>query len=154
MKKILSTILILTSLVSNAQFKKTTTSDKYIIIDSVKIKNGHNEYNTITVKGMFPQKIWDDYVIKQKTLQDSLNTKYSKNYITTDSSVFTFLIQILSIKASGSGLKYPDSFIPLNEQFFSWYEKENSFMCNYKMMARNGYGNLTETSALVMYKIK
>jgi len=151
--KILITLslILFTTLSFGQNFKKfIINNNKYSISDSINIKDGHGEIVKVFFQGVFPKLIWDNYVQDRKYKQDSLNKAYSVNYVTTDSTVFSFLAQMLALKASFV-LKNKESFVPFKSQFFLWYERESKFMTDFKMMGRNGYGNLVETSSIVTY---
>ena len=155
MKKIslLILMIVFSSIVLGQSFSKKTFKDKeYVISDTIRIKNGHDELVSVSFVGIFTQKVWNDYVDSQKAIQDSLNIKYSVNYTVTDSTVFTMINEIISSKAQYQ-LKNHISFVPLKSQFFFWYEREDKFVCDYKMMGRNVYGNLTEVSVPIEFNI-
>lgn len=139
MKKIiLAFSLMMATLVSNAQFSKTksTTDSNSVIIKSVvELKNGHEEKVLVNVTGSMSAVVWGNFVQGRKI---------------SDSAAFDFVVKMLSIQAQYS-LKNSDSYEPMKNQFIMWYEKDQTFMSNFKMMGRNGYGNMTETSAMVEY---
>lgn len=137
---------------SQTAFTKKESSDgtRYLFDAILSVENGHGEPTNVTVSASIDKEVWVNFVTKEKASQDSLNKVYNKNYVVNDSTVFTFIFEMLSIKARGV-LKNSASFVPLNKQFFTWYDKEKAFMSNYKMMGRNGYGNLIETQELVFY---
>ena len=151
MKKIslLLLMIVFSSIVLSQSFSKKPFKDnEYIISDTIRIKSGHDELVSVSFVGIFTQKVSNDYVDSQKSIQDSLNI----NDIVTDSTVFTMINEIISSKAQYQ-LKNHISFVPLKAQFFFWYEREDKFVCDYKMMGRNGYGNLTEVSVPIEFNI-
>ncbi len=118
-------------------FKKTIMSGDslYSISGTVMIKNGHDE----KVKVLFTAA-----VSKDKWNELTSTKKYS------DYEAFDLVASILALDAKYK-LKNVESFVPLPSQFFTWSSDNNTFICNFKMMGRNGYGNLSETTALVEY---
>ena len=120
-----------------ADFKKTflTGDSIYNITGSVMIKNGHDEKVKVLFKGSVSKDKWNELTTVKK---------YS------DYEAFDLVTSILSLNAQYK-LKNKESFSPLPSQFFMWSSDNNAFICNFKMMGRNGYGNLIETTALVDY---
>ncbi len=99
----------------------------------VKIENGHGEKVIVLFNARLAKYFWDDFVSKK-----------GKN----EKEAFGLAAFMLSLEARYS-LKNKDSFEPFKTQFIS--ENGGSFVSLYKMMGRNGYGNLIESSALVEY---
>jgi len=97
----------------------------------VKIENGHGEKIAVLFSGKVDKYIWTDLVKKNNN---------------SEKEAFDYIAWILSLRAQSS-LKNELSFEPLKKQFF-FNDREN-FICDYKMMGRNGYGNLIEMSYLV-----
>lgn len=117
-------------------FKKTLSGDSlYSLAGDVMIKNGHDEKVKVSFRASVLKDKWDEFT-KTK--------KYS------DIDAFELVAALLALNAQYT-LKNTDSFVPLPSQFFMWSSDNNSFMANFKMMGRNGYGNLTETSTLAFY---
>jgi hypothetical protein len=117
-------------------FKKITSVDSlYSLSGDVMIKNGHDEKVKVSFRAS---------VLKDKWNEFTKTKKYS------DIDAFELVAAMLSMNAQYT-LKNTDSFVPLPSQFFMWSNDNNSFMANFKMMGRNGYGNLTETSTLAFY---
>lgn len=153
MKIIFTTLIMLIGLSSFSQtnFKKTesTNGEKYFLEGVVSVENGHSESVDVTASASVKKEIWDSFVAKLRAVQDSSNRVNNKNHIVNDSTTFSFVLSMLTIKAKYT-LKNSSSFVPLSKQFFTWYNGE--FTCSYKMMGRNGYGNLVETESLVFYR--
>lgn len=101
--------------------------------DTVEITNGKEEKIKVYFTGAVLPKVWDHF----------LETKDEKDF-------FKLIVSILSIRAQYT-LKNTLSFEPFKNEFFMWDDAKKSFTCSYKMMGRNGYGNLLETSSLVEY---
>jgi len=120
-----------------ADFKKIvlTGDSLYSITGSVMIKNGHDEKVKVLFKGSVSKDKWNELTSTKK---------YS------DYEAFDLVTSILALNAQYK-LKNTESFNPLPSQFFMWSSDNNVFICNFKMMGRNGYGNLSETTALVDY---
>jgi hypothetical protein len=120
-----------------ADFKKTLLpgDSVYNFKGTVMIKNGHGEKVKVFFTGSVDKNKWEEL-------------KKSKNY--SDYDAFNLVASILSVNAQYK-LKNTQSFSPLSDQFFMWSNDTNSFISNYKMMGRNGFGNLTESTALVEY---
>ncbi len=119
-----------------ADFKKKLESDSlYTITGSVMVKNGHDEKMKVVFTASVLKVKWDEI-------------KKNKNY--SDYDVFNLVASMLNSDAKYK-LKNKESFVPLPTQFFMWNSDRNSFISNYKMMGRNGFGNLSETTALVEY---
>ena len=135
-KLILSTIIIASTSSLFAQvFKKTTYSaTEYAIMDSVKITTGHGDTVNSFVVCVVPMKIWDD-AVKAKEMSDEKYLSHAVNMVAI-AAQFT--------------LKTPASFEARRNQFISWMDKKG-FTSAFKMMGRNGYGNMTETVAFVSW---
>lgn len=117
-------------------FKKTLSGDTlYSFSGLVMIKDGHGEKVKVSFKASVLKDKWDEFT-KTK--------KYS------DIDAFELVAAMLALDAQYT-LKNSDSFVPLPNQFFMWSSENNTFIAKFKMMGRNGYGNLTETSTLVSY---
>jgi hypothetical protein len=110
------------------------TKSEYYFDNVVKVKNGHDEDVDVKVTGSVPVKAWSKYV----------------NHL-SDEIAFVTLVHHLSLEAQYQ-LKNPLSFEPMKTQFFMWYEKDSCFVCIYKYMGRNGYGNMIEGESIVQYK--
>jgi hypothetical protein len=128
-------ISIPTITLSSSLNKKIHPSDstKYYISDSVQVTNGKEEKVKVLFEAVVPIKIWD----VKSAMQDE------KLY-------FSEICSSFSIKAQYT-LKNSLSFEPFKKQFFMWEDSRSVFICNFKMMGRNGYGNLIEGSSLVEY---
>lgn len=120
-----------------ADFKRTLLPGDsiYNFKGSVMIKDGHGEKVKVLFSGSVDKNKWEEL-------------KKAKNY--SDYDAFNLVASILSVNAQYK-LKNSQSFSPLSNQFFMWSNDTNSFISNYKMMGRNGFGNLTESTALVEY---
>lgn len=120
-----------------SDFKKTLIKGDiiYSLIGSVMIKNGHDEKVKVSFIGSVSKDRWNELTTAKKY---------------TDYEAFDLITSILALNAKYK-LKNKESFIPLPSQFFMWSSDNNVFICNFKMMGRNGYGNLSETTALVEY---
>ena len=115
-------------------FKTDPRSDgNYHLSDIVKIENGEGENVDVVFTASVPFEIWDSV---------------SKRFSHSGKKYFSFISNLLSIQARHT-LKNNLSFEPFSKQFFSFID--GRFVCDYKMMGRNGYGNLVETSSLVVY---
>jgi hypothetical protein len=120
-----------------SSFKKTLANDStYYLSDIVNVKNGKDEYVKVQFSSSVPKNIWDRLVVE--------NNSNDKEY-------FSLVAGMLALEAQFS-LKNQLSFEPFNKQFFIYYK--NAFACTFKMMGRNGYGNLVETESLVDYQPK
>ena len=118
--------------------KKSIKNDtEWLITDSVTITDGYKESVKVYVIMGCPKDKWDQFL------------KLNEN--TTDSSGLYLAISMLAIDAQYS-LKNTASFVPMRKQIITWDEKQNGFSCWFKMMGRNGYGNLIETDKIVVYK--
>lgn len=113
--------------------KYSIDDSTYGISDSVTINNGKDEEVRVFFMASVSKTFWDN-LIKEKG--------------GTESSYFSLIANFLSIKAQYA-LKNPLSFEPFRKQFFM--TSNNEFICDYKMMGRNGFGNLGETSAIIRY---
>ncbi len=121
-------------------FSKRLSADSldYFLSDMVAIKNGKEESVKVSFRASIPVEVWKDYV---------------KRYHNKEKDLFLLISSILSLNAQYT-LKNTLSFEPIKSQFFM-YDKENKvFMSNFKMMGRNGYGNLVETSEIVRYDLE
>jgi hypothetical protein len=99
-------------------------------------EDGHGELVKVFFEGWkIPKDKWREMAVK--------NNKGS------DEGWFETLTWIFSYDAQNQ-LKNRESFVPLRKQFFMWSD-EGSYLCSYKLMGRNGYGNLIELEALVEY---
>lgn len=116
-------------------FTKRASDSVYYISGTVLIEDGHDEKVQVYFSSSVDQKGWDDYT---KT------NKYS------DIDAFELITAMLALDAQYH-LKNSSSFIPLKKQFFMLESGETTFRSVFKMMGRNGYGNLTETSVLSAY---
>lgn len=140
MKTIIIVSLLITTVSVSAQkssFTKTLSKDQkeYYISDTVTVENGKDE----KVKKFFSlsvdTSVWTNFVKKHEGEQ----------------SAFDFIANMLTINVKYK-LKNRLSFEPIDGNFITWYDKDNSYITNYKLMARNGYGNLTEGEIFVEYK--
>jgi hypothetical protein len=136
MKKFLLLVVLLasTAAVFSQLSVKKMDSGKLSISDSVTLKKGDGELTTIFASLSVDPGVWENYRKNQ-----------------SDSTAFREVVFMITLKAQYS-LKNTLSFVPMKEQFIMWYEKQKSFMSDYKMYGRNGYGNLVESKALVFYK--
>jgi hypothetical protein len=138
---VLSKILILALLLQGyVQAQKVTTVPKklddniYIFLDvPQKIESGHGDTVKVFVSGKVSSYIWKDFIAQYKN---------------NEKQAFSELVWILAYRAKSS-LKNELSFTPLPKQFFIY--KAEGFICDFKMMARNGYGNMVETESLITY---
>ena len=126
-------------------FKKEISSDttKYTISDSVVVLNGMSEKVTIFFRLSCPKNVWEQEIT-------DCNKKYPQSP-TSDTSHFKTIVHLLNLDAKFK-CKNMLSFQPIQGTFISYYEKNNSYMCLYNCMARNGYGNLIEGQILSEYK--
>lgn len=113
--------------------KINDNKESYMLSGVVMIKNGKEEKVPVTFSGSVPVQSWDNLA---KTWKDG------------EADFFSFVCKMLSLEAQYK-LKNNLSFEPFPKQFFLYYD--NSFKSSYKMIGRNGYGNLIETSSLVSY---
>lgn len=107
----------------------------YSLIGSVMLENGHKEKIKVLFESTVSINKWD--VLKKEK-------KYS------DYDLFSLAAMILTSNAKYK-LKNTESFSPLPKQFFMLSKDSDEFISNFKMMGRNGFGNLTETTSLVSY---
>jgi hypothetical protein len=112
-------------------FKKQLTEDKksYLISDLVKIENGKEEDVPVTFTVTVDKAAWDQLI------KDKLEPDY-----------FELIASMLAIKAKFT-LDNNLSFEPFKKQSMKYID--GVFTCDFKMMGRNGYGNMVETSTLV-----
>lgn len=139
MKKILFTSMLLISLDAFCQkpiFTKKFSGDSvsYVISDSINIQNGKSEYVKVFFIGSVAKAKWRELLVKNKN----------------EKEFFELIGGMLSLEAQYK-LKNKLSFEPFKRQFFFWDEKSKKFICDYKLMGRNGYGNMVETSVLAEY---
>ncbi len=121
------------------EFKKMDSEDSlYMFSAYVMIENGHGELTKVLYKSSIIKKAWDDFIS---------NNNYS------DIEAFELVTTMLALNAKYK-LKNIESFVPLPNQFFIWSINHEAFVSNFKMMGRNGYGNLSETTVLVVYDPK
>ncbi len=149
-KFLLSLILLITSVCINAQskqkqdpdclcyFKKEISYDtsKYHVSDSVWISNGRGENIRIFAEGNISKTAWDSSVVN-----------YKKDYLLFGAIIYSFHLDV------SRAVVNKDSYIPYNKQTISWIESNGQkiFASLFKFSARNGYGNLIESSTLVTY---
>jgi len=100
----------------------------------VEIENGHGEDIEVLFSARISMYVWKDFVSKNGN---------------NEKKAFLLVASMLSLQAKLS-LENVLSFEPLKKQFFTI--NDQGFICAFRMMGRNGYGNLVETSALVTYK--
>ena len=132
MKKILFIALLFSSSVAFSQLPKTIKDSLYIFTDiPVNIENGHGDKVKVLFSGKVDKNIWTGLVQKNNN---------------SEKVAFDYIAWILSLRAQSS-LKNELSFEPLKKQLF--FNDHENFICDYKMMGRNGYGNLQETSVIV-----
>ncbi|MGN6165389.1 MAG: hypothetical protein ACTHOF_12690 [Flavisolibacter sp.] len=117
---------------SNFIKKESTDKESYILSGTVKIETGKGDNVDVFFNGIILKGLWDEFL-----------KRHSSEY-----EFFSLVANMLSLEAKYT-LKNNLSFEPMTRQFFMY--QDNSFICDYKMMGRNGYGNLVETSALVKY---
>ncbi len=150
MKYILTLFFSLITLLSISQkkinqpnvlgFKKAVSkvdTNYYSLSGNVFISDGHSKKVKVYFEGHIPIKNW----------KETLNTSTLKGWAKTDISLFESVTTLISVDAQWK-LKNKESFVPLPKQFFMWDDESKKFMSNYKMMGRNAYGNLTESTAL------
>jgi hypothetical protein len=148
MKRILLICLLLPGIV---QAQKTTVKKSVLIAKTqdgnlywfydipVMIENGHGEKVQVFFSATISTYVWKTLVLKNGN---------------DENKTFSLMASDISLKAQNS-LKNTLSFEPLKKQFFFMSNNRNfesAYMKSvYKMMGRNDYGNLSETSALVGY---
>ncbi len=116
-----------------AKAKRVIQDELYHFTDvPISIKNGHGEYKTILFSTEISKRVWQDL----------------KKDGATDHQIMNFIAKGLSMIAQ-SKLENQLSFDPLKRQFFT--ESERKIICYYATMARNGYGNLSETEVSVTF---
>jgi hypothetical protein len=153
-KFLLSFLLLFTSLFISAQSKKATKqkqdpvclcyfkkevsydTTKYHVSDSVWIHDGRGESVRIFAEGNIPKTAWDSSVIN-----------YKKDYLLFSAIIYSFHLSV------STSVVNKDSYIPYKNQTISWIESggRRIFASLFKFSARNGYGNLIESSTLVTY---
>jgi hypothetical protein len=113
-------------------FKKQLSEDKqsYLLSDVVKIENGKGDNIPVTVTATIDKATWDT-VVKKRVLE---------------SDYFELIVNMLAIKAQFT-LENTLSFEPFKKQSMKYID--GAFVCNFKMMGRNGFGNMVETSTVV-----
>lgn len=123
------------TLISKSLKKIDGYDTSYVLEDSCKVLNGKLEYVTVFFKTLVPVKVWDELISK---------------YDNKEKEFFSSIGVGLTIKAKYT-LSNNLSFEPFRHQFVLYDKNSNTFNCDYKMMGRNGYGNMVETTALVKY---
>lgn len=125
-------------------FKKSISkvdSLYYNLVGSVFITDGHDKKVKVYFEGYVPVVNWNE-IFKNAS---------SKGYDKADINLFESVTTLISYDAKWK-LKNQESFVPLPKQFFMWDDESKSFLSNYKMMGRNGFGNLTEITAIAAFK--
>ena len=157
MKKIILLALCGLSLLSSsvdAQVKKVTptqtfTKQKmdtlYVFKDDIAIKNGKGDKVIKRFTLAVPVDVWDRLIKSDSNFTSTNESKVGK---IMDKHYMYLIVNIISIHAHYQ-CKNTLSFEPLNDNFIAW--SGNTFLCNYKCMARNGYGNLIETTIVSEY---
>jgi len=125
-------------------FKKSISkvdSNYYSLSGSVFISNGHDEKVKVYFEGYVPVVNWNE----------TFKMAFSKGYDKAEINLFESVTYLISVDAKFK-LKNKESFVPLPKQFFIWDDESKSFLSNYKMMGRNGFGNLIEMTAISLFK--
>lgn len=125
-------------------FKKSISkadSIYYSLSGSVFISNGHDEKVKVYFEGYVPVVNWNEI----------FKTASSNGYVKAELNLFELITKLISVDAKFK-LKNKESFVPLPKQFFIWNDESKSFICNYKMMGRNGFGNSIEITAISLFK--
>ena len=125
--------------VYNFNKKKATDNISYLFTAKIDIKNGKEEKVKVNFRATISIAAWKDYV-----------KRYTDN---NEKDLFYLITALLSMKAQYT-LNNTLSFEPIKNQFFFYDEEKKVFICKYKMMGRNGYGNMVETSEFVEYDVE
>lgn len=129
---LLASLFIFNYANSQTLIKKDYKENQFIISDSVTVENGHNEKIKVFFILGVPKDMWNKFLAAN-------NSNEQKS--------FELMAGMLSVTAK-SKLKNPESFNPLTKQLVTW---NDGFYCNYNMVGRNSYGNITETKVLITY---
>lgn len=116
---------------TTTSYKKKLSENRgnYYLSNVVKIENGKSEKVAVTFEATVDKDVWDQAIEKRKAME---------------ADYFNLIAEMLSTQAKFE-LENKLSFEPFKKQTFTF--KDGSFVCNYKMMGRNGFGNMVESSA-------
>jgi hypothetical protein len=119
-------------------FSKITTSDRltYVITDSVNVKNGKGEIIKVFTTLAVGKDIWDKATLRWR-----------------ESEYLDYVVNEIAENAKESATNQL-SFEPLNNNHISYDNKTGLYTSNYRMMARNGFGNLVETTVFAFCKTR
>jgi len=138
MKIIFTVVIGLCALTCRSQtFKKITdpiTSHFYDITASCQIETGQLTKQAVIFSTFIEKRIWD-----------SLIKKYKQNEAQYYNSIAASLSEIAK-----NSLKNPLSFVPFKSQKITF--GNGRFICDYKMIGKNGFGSDAETMLTITYR--
>ena len=129
------------------EFSKKKMDTLYVFTDNIIVSNGKGDKVKKKFTLFVPISVWE-YQIKNDTNFTGCKESKLSNRSLVEKHYMDFIVNVISIHAKYM-CKNSLSFEPLNDNTVIWLE--DKFISSYKCMARNGYGNMVETSIMSDY---